>query len=250
MQDAELLRYARHVLLPEAGVEAQQCWLDSSALIIGAGGLGCAAGLYLAAAGVGYITVVDHDTIELSNLQRQIAHHDHRIGENKAISLRHQMLALNPSIQVHAIAQRADSAALNEWVPQHDIVLDCTDNFTIRQVINAACVTHHKPLISASALGFSGQLAVFDFAQDNSACYACLYPPSAPPEEISCATSGVIGPLVGVMGSMQANQSLLVLAKIGLPLHSQLLLHDALDCSWNRLSIPRSAHCTVCGHLK
>ncbi len=248
MNDQQLLRYARHVMLDEIGIEGQQRVLDAHVLVIGAGGLGSPALLYLATAGVGRITVVDHDHVELSNLQRQIAHGQSRLGLAKAESACTTMASLNPDLQLRAVVARADAALLAELVPQADVVLDCTDNFKTRHLINAACVQHAKPLVSGAAIGWDAQIAVYDTRDAAAPCYACLFPAEATYEEVACATMGVFAPLVGIVGSVQAAEGLKLLAHTGRPLTGQLLMLDARSMQWDRISLGRQAACPVCGH--
>ena len=247
MNDHQLLRYARHVMLDEIGIEGQQRLLDGHALVIGAGGLGSPALLYLATAGVGRITVVDHDHVEITNLQRQIAHPQSRLGLAKAESACASMAALNPGLQLRAVVARADEALLDELVPAATVVLDCTDNFSTRHLINAACVRHGKPLVSGAAIGWDAQISVYDTRDAAAPCYACLFPPEAAYEEVACATLGVFAPLVGIIGSMQAAEALKLLAQTGTSLAGQLLMLDARNMQWERVSLPRQAHCAVCG---
>jgi molybdopterin/thiamine biosynthesis adenylyltransferase len=252
MDDDQLLRYARHILLDGLGIEGQQALLDAHALVIGAGGLGCPAVLYLAASGVGRITVVDHDTVELSNLQRQIGHGTARLGQPKAESLRHSARALNPGVQLQAITQRADAALLAEWVPQADVVLDCCDNFRTRQAVNAACVAAGKPLVSGAAVGWDAQVSVYDTrprADGTPAgpCYACLFPPEAAHEDVACNTMGVLAPLVGLIGSLQAAEALKLLAHSGEPLAGRLLMLDARRMAFDTITLQRQPQCRVCG---
>ena len=247
MNDQQLLRYARHLMLDEIGIEGQQRLLDAHALVIGAGGLGSPALLYLATAGVGRITVVDHDHVELTNLQRQIAHSQSRLGLAKAESACTSMAALNPGLQLRALVARADQVLLDEVVPQADVVLDCTDNFRTRHLINSACVQHGKPLVSGAAIGWDAQISVYDTRNPAAPCYACLFPPEAAFEEVACATMGVFAPLVGIVGSMQAAEALKLLAAAGTSLAGQLLMLDARSMQWERVSLPRQAHCAVCG---
>jgi len=246
MNDQQLLRYARHVMLGEIGIEGQQRLLDAHALVIGAGGLGSPAMLYLGTAGVGRITVVDHDHVELSNLQRQIAHGQSRLGLPKAESACASVAALNPGPQLRAVVARADAALLAEWVPQADVVLDCTDNFATRHLINAACVRHRKPLVSGAAIGWDAQISVYDTRDPAAPCYACLFPPEATYEEVACATMGVFAPLVGIVGSTQAAEALKLLARTGTSLAGQLLMLDARTMQWERIRLGREPHCTVC----
>ena len=247
MTDEQLLRYSRHLLLNELGVAAQERFLAAHVLVIGAGGLGCAAALYLGSAGVGQITLVDHDVVDLTNLQRQIAHTLARVGQPKVDSARAAIGAINPDVRVHALQTRADAAWLDAWLPQVDLVLDCCDNFPTRHAINAACVRHARALVSGAAIRFDGQVAVYDSANAASPCYACLFPPDAAVEETQCATMGVFAPLVGIIGAMQAGEALKWLADAGAPLIGRLLLLDARSMDCHTLRIPRNPHCTVCG---
>lgn len=247
MTDDELLRYSRHILLDEIGVEGQARLLASHALVIGAGGLGSPATLFLGSAGVGRITLVDPDTVDLTNLQRQIAHAVDRVGQPKVESARTAVAALNPGVQVRALAARADAALLDQLLADCDVVLDCSDNFDTRQAVNAACVRHRVPLVSGSAIRFDGQLSVFDPRQEKSPCYACLFPPSQAPEEVRCATMGVFAPLVGVIGSLQAAEALKLLAGTGEPAVGRLLMLDGLHMRWSEIRVPRQAGCPVCG---
>ena len=251
MNDDELLRYSRHILLPEIGIEGQQRIQDSHALVIGAGGLGSPALLYLASAGVGHITVLDPDTLELSNLQRQIAHDASRLGQNKAHSARTAMLGLNPHVQIQALALRANASELETWVPQADVVLDCSDNFATRQAVNAACVRHHKPLVFGSAVGFQGQVGVFNNTQAHSSapCWACAFPPHVEPADVRCATMGIFAPLVGIIGCTQAAEALKCVAGIANPEQTEgcrLQLLNGLSMEWQNIQIKRDPACTVC----
>lgn len=247
MNDDQLLRYSRHILLDDLGIEGQRRLLDSHALVIGAGGLGSPVALYLGTAGVGRITVVDDDVVELTNLQRQIAHDMSRVGQAKAESARRSILAINPQVQVQAIAQRADAALLALLVQDADVVLDCTDNFTTRHAVNAACVAHGKPLVSGAAIGFDGQVSVYDTRSSDAPCYACIFPPDATLEETRCATMGVFAPLVGIIGSMQAAEALKLLAAIGSSLAGRLQMLDARRMEWTQIEVHRAADCGVCG---
>ena len=255
LDDDQQLRYSRHLLLDEWSEAAQERLLNAHALVIGAGGLGAPALMYLASSGVGRITVVDPDTVDLTNLQRQIAHTTARIGQPKVLSAELAIAELNPGVQVHAIAEAADEALLDIWVPQAQVVLDCTDRFAIRQTINRACRTHGVPLVSASAVRFDGQISVFDPRVPESPCYACLFPPDAPPEETRCALMGVFAPVVGMMGVMQAGEAIKLLAGLQAPdasghhpsLAGRLLLLDGRDWSWTSLRAHRAPDCPVCG---
>jgi molybdopterin-synthase adenylyltransferase len=254
VDDDQRLRYSRHLLLDEWSEDAQDQLLGSHALVIGAGGLGAPALMYLAASGVGRITVVDPDTVDITNLQRQIAHTTDRVGQLKVLSAELAMAQLNPGVQVHAVAQTADEALLRRWVPQAQVVLDCTDRFATRQLINRVCRESGVPLVSASALRFDGQISVFDPRQPASPCYACLFPPDAPPEETRCAMLGVFAPLVGMMGTMQAGEAIKLLLQADPAgawrghesLAGKLLMLDGRDWSWTTLRVQRDPHCPVC----
>lgn len=246
MDDAQLLRYSRHILLDELGVEGQEKLLASHALIVGAGGLGSPVALYLGSAGVGRITVVDHDTVDATNLQRQIAHNLARIGQPKASSVREAIAAINPDPQVEVVQTRADDALLDRLVPAADVVLDCTDNFVTRQLINRACVRHARPLVSGAAIRMDGQLAVFDTRQSGSPCYACVFPPDSPVEEALCATMGVFAPLVGIVGTLQAAEALKLLACLGSRQTGRLTMIDARDLAFHTVALQRQPHCPVC----
>ena len=247
MTDEQLLRYSRHILLDEIGVEGQQRLTDARALVIGAGGLGSPVVLYLASAGLGRITVVDHDTVDLTNLQRQIAHNTDRIGQPKAASAARTMAAINPEVTVVPVTQRADAASLEALVADADVVLDCSDNFATRHAVNAACVRHRKPLVSGAAIGFDGQISVFDTRDAAQPCYACLFPPESTFEETRCATMGVFAPLVGIIGTMQAAEALKIVAGVGRSLAGRLLMLDARTMEWNDIRMARQPHCSVCG---
>ena len=249
MNDQQLLRYARHLMLDEIGIEGQQRLLDSHALIVGAGGLGSPAALYLATAGVGRITVIDHDRVDLTNLQRQIAHDQSRIGLPKAESVCATLAAINPGLQLRAVVRRADAAWLDEWVPQADVVLDCTDNFITRHKVNAACVRHGRPLVSGAAIGWDAQISVYDTRQPGAPCYACLFAPDVAHEDVACSTMGVFAPLVGIVGSLQAAEALKLLSGAGRSLAGRLLMLDARDMEWQDLRIARQPHCPVCSTL-
>ena len=246
MNDAQLLRYSRHILLDEIGVEAQERLLASTALVVGVGGLGSPAALYLACAGVGKIVLADGDTVDLTNLQRQILHRDDRLGQPKAESGRQSLLQANPGIEVVAIGQRLDDASLLEQVDAADVVLDCCDNFATRHAINRACVDAGVPLVSGAAVRFDGQLAVFDPRIDDSPCYHCLFPDTGEVDEVQCATMGVFAPLTGIIGTMQAAEALKILGGFGQALVGRLLLLDARSLHTSTIQIPRDPGCPVC----
>ena len=247
MNDDQLLRYSRHILLDEIGVEGQTRLLGSHALVIGAGGLGSPVALYLGTAGVGRITLVDDDTVDLTNLQRQIAHNLARVGQPKADSARQTIQAINPDVQVLPVARRADAAWLDGAVAGADVVIDCSDNFQTRQAVNLACVVHRKPLVSGAAIGFDGQVSVYDIRQAGAPCYACIFPPEATFEEVRCATMGVFAPLVGIIGTVQAAEALKLLAGIGQSLAGRLQMLDARSMEWTEIRMVRQPGCTVCG---
>ncbi|WP_250519285.1 MULTISPECIES: molybdopterin-synthase adenylyltransferase MoeB [unclassified Caballeronia] len=248
MNDDQLLRYSRHILVDEIGIEAQQRFLDAHAVIIGAGGLGAPAAMYLAASGVGKITLVDADTVDLTNLQRQIVHMTRSVGAPKVESARETLSALNPDIDVIAVNARADAAWLDINMPGKTVVLDCSDNFATRHAINAACVTHRVPLVSGAALRFDGQISTFDFRAPDSPCYACVFPPDQPFEEVACSTMGVFAPTVGIIGAMQAAEALRVIGGFGETLAGRLMMLDSLRMEWNTMRIARQPDCAVCGH--
>jgi molybdopterin/thiamine biosynthesis adenylyltransferase len=247
LEDAQLLRYSRHILLNEIGVEGQEALLASHALVIGAGGLGSPVALYLGSAGVGRITVVDHDLVDETNLQRQIAHNLARVGRPKAESIREAIAAINPDVQVTPVVQRADEALLDTLIAQADVVLDCTDNFATRHAINRACVKHRRPLVSGAAIRMDGQLSVFDTRSPGNPCYACVFPETAGLEETRCATMGVFAPLVGIVGSMQAAEALKLLTGLGSRLTGQLLMLDGRDLAFHQITVPQNPQCAVCG---
>ncbi len=247
LTDAQLLRYSRHILLDELGVEGQQRLLGSHALIVGAGGLGSPVALYLASAGVGTLTLADHDTVDATNLQRQIAHSLARLGQPKAESAREAMRAINPDPDIRVVQQRLDDARLDELVPQAQVVLDCTDNFATRHAINRACVKHRVPLVSGAAIRLDGQLSVFDARDAQSPCYACLFPESADFEEARCATMGVFAPLVGIVGSLQAAEALKILSGMGSQMVGRLLMVDGRGLAFQDIRLSRQPGCPVCG---
>jgi adenylyltransferase/sulfurtransferase len=247
MDDNQLLRYSRHILLPQLGIEGQEKFRRSHALIVGAGGLGSPVALYLAAAGVGTLTLCDNDAVDLTNLQRQIVHRSDSIGAPKAESARRTLAAINPEVEVNALVERIAGARLAQLVCDADIVLDCSDNFATRHALNRACVAHGKPLVSGAGVRFDGQIAVFDLRQAQSPCYHCLFPEHGDSEDMRCAVMGVFAPLVGIIGSMQAAEALKLLAGIGATLSGRLLLLDALAMEWRTVRLTRDPACAVCG---
>ncbi len=252
MNDDQLLRYSRHILLDEIGIEGQQRLQAAHVLVIGAGGLGSPVAMYLGTAGVGTLTIVDDDTVELTNLQRQIAHSMARIGQAKVDSAAATVQAINPEVHVVALRVRADAARLNDLVAEADVVIDCCDNFATRQAVNAACVRHARPLVSGAAIGFDGQVSVYvtdpRVTRDiGPPCYACIFPPEATFEEVRCATMGVFAPLVGIIGSVQAAEALKLLAGVGVSLAGRLQMLDARQMEWTEIRLARHPNCPVCG---
>ena len=246
MNDQQLLRYSRHILLNEIGIEGQQRLLDARALIIGVGGLGSPAALYLAAAGVGQLTLCDHDTVDFSNLQRQIIHRTSTVNQPKVISACAALHDINPEVECVALDVRADAARLDEQVAQADLVLDCSDNFATRYAVNRACLARRKPLVSGAAIRFDGQIAVFDFRHENAPCYNCLFPEDSAAAELRCATTGVFAPLTGIIGTMQAAEALKLLVGIARGLDGKLLTINALDMSVTHSKLGKDPACSVC----
>jgi molybdopterin/thiamine biosynthesis adenylyltransferase len=247
VNDHQLLRYSRHILLDEVGIEGQQRALDATVLIIGAGGLGAPAALYLAASGVGHLMLVDDDTVDLTNLQRQIIHTTGRIGQPKVDSAKTALTEINPEIRISALNERVAGARLAELVAQATVVLDCSDNFATRHAVNRACVVAGVPLVAGAVIRFDGQLSVFDPRNAASPCYACLFPPDAAYEDVACSSMGVFAPLVGVIGAMQAAEALKLIAAIGQSLAGRLLLLDGREMEWTSIAVARDPACPVCG---
>lgn len=246
LDDDELMRYSRQILLPAFDVAGQVRLKESRVLIVGAGGLGCPVALYLGAAGVGELIIADDDVIEVTNLQRQIAFDSDQIGIHKAKALAARVAAINPRIKVTALAQRLTGVLLDGQVAAADLVIDCTDNFSTRFAINKACVAAKTPLVSGAAIRGEGQLSVFDFRTPGGPCYQCLYPDLGD-QELSCSEAGVIGPLVGIIGTCQAMEAIKLLAQAGHPLTSRLLLLDAWRLEWREMKFARDARCAACG---
>lgn len=245
MKDAQLLRYSRQIMLPQFDVAGQQALLDAHVLIVGAGGLGSPAAMYLAAAGIGRLTLVDDDTVELSNLQRQLAHSEADLGRSKVDSAAATLRAMNSEIEVVAIDRRVDGAALSQLVAGADAVIDATDNFATRFAINRACLAARVPLVSGAAIRLEGQVAVFDSRDPASPCYECLYRGDAG-EDLNCANNGVLAPVVGIIGAMQALEAIKLIARCGEPLVGRLLLLDAASLQWREMRLPRDPHCAAC----
>jgi len=246
LDDEQLLRYSRHILLPEIGIDGQQRLAAAHALVVGAGGLGSPVALYLAASGVGRLTVCDHDKVDLTNLQRQIAHDTATIGLPKVESARRRLQLINPQTRVDAIEERVAGERLERLASGADVVIDATDNFATRHAINRACVKFRKPLVSGAGIRFDGQIAVFDLRRADSPCYHCLFPEQGELEEMRCAVMGVFAPLVGIVGSVQAAEALKLIMGIGESLSGRLLLLDALAMQWRSIRLNRDASCAVC----
>lgn len=246
LDDAALLRYSRHILLPEIDIEGQTRIRSARVLVVGAGGLGCPAALYLARAGVGVLTVADGDTVDATNLQRQILYTESDIGRPKAEAAADALRLANPDVTVTAVPHRLAQHDLDALVAASDVVLDCTDNFATRHAINRACVRHCKPLVSGAAIRFDAQLAVFDVRASASPCYHCLFPEGENVTEVRCATMGVFAPLVGVVGALQAHEALKVIVGCGEPSWGKLWLFDGLGFEWRSIRVPRDPACPVC----
>lgn len=246
MDDDQLLRYSRHILLPEIGIDGQEKLLASHVLVIGAGGLGAPACLYLVASGIGRLTICDGDAVDLTNLQRQIVHSTDAIGRRKVESARDTLLRINPLVQIDAIDARVAGESLDALVQAADVVVDATDNFATRHAINRACVRWRKPLVSGAAIRFDGQISVFDLRRPDSACYHCLFPEDGELEEMRCAVMGVFAPLVGIIGTTQAAEALKLLMGVGQSLDGRLLMLDALSMQWRTVRLKRDPGCKVC----
>ena len=247
MDDQQRLRYSRHLLLNEFGEEAQQRLLDAHALVIGAGGLGSAALMYLASSGMGRITVCDGDKVDLTNLQRQVVHRQDAIGKPKAASAAATLAGINPEIRIEPLEERAGPERLAALVRAADVVLDCSDNFATRHALNRACVAARKPLVSGAGIRFDGQVAVFDLRRPEAPCYHCLFAEDARAQEERCATMGVFAPLVGIIGTFQALEAIKLVAGVGESLAGRLMLFDALGSRWHEVRLARDPHCEVCG---
>lgn len=246
MDDNQLLRYSRHILLPSIAYEGQQKLTQSHALVIGAGGLGSPIAMYLAAAGVGKLTICDFDTVDLTNLQRQIIHQTASVGINKALSAQQTLQQLNPEVQVLPVTSKADEDTMAQMVKQVDVVLDGSDNFATRYMLNRLCFRYNKPLVSGAAISFEGQISVFDFRKPNTPCYACLFPDDGSENSMRCADNGVFSPLVGIIGATQAAEAIKVLLGIGETLTGRLLLLDSLSMEWRSIHLKRDSKCAVC----
>jgi molybdopterin-synthase adenylyltransferase len=247
MTDDDLLRYSRHLLLDDIGIEGQARLVAAHALVIGAGGLGSPVALYLGSAGVGRITIVDGDRVDLTNLQRQIAHDLSRLGEPKAMSAALSIANINPNVDVVALNERVGAEALDEVVADADVVIDCSDNFATRHAVNAACVRHGRPLVAGAAIVFDGQVSVYDTRDPEAPCYACAFPADAAFEDVACSTMGVFAPLVGIIGSIQAAEALKLITGVGASLAGRLQMLDARAMEWTEVQVQRDPDCPVCG---
>jgi len=247
MNDAQLLRYSRHILLPEIDVAGQERLLAARVLVVGVGGLGSPAALYLASAGIGTLVLADGDTVDATNLQRQILHRESSLGQAKAESGRIRLAEINPECHVVSLDERLDDERLEDEVANVDVVLDCTDNFVTRHAINRVCHEFRKPLISGAAIRFDGQVAVFDARHPDAPCYHCLFPEAQNVEEMRCSVMGVFAPLTGIIGCMQAAEALKILIGCGTSLAGRLLILDGLSMEWRSIAIPRDPGCAVCG---
>ena len=250
MNDQQLLRYSRHVLLPQIDIDGQGRLLVARALVVGAGGLGSPAAMYLASAGIGTLVLADGDTVDLTNLQRQILHRNAAVGRPKAESGRDTLADLNPECKVVPLVERLAGARLEAEIAAADVVLDCSDNFATRHAVNRACVNLRKPLVSGAAIRFDGQVSVFDARQAASPCYNCLFPEGQGVEEMRCAVMGVFAPLTGIIGCMQAAEALKLLIGCGETLAGRLLLLDGLAMEWRSIKVPRDPGCAVCGQTR
>ena len=249
MNDNQLLRYSRHILLPQIGYEGQEKLTQSCVLIVGAGGLGSPASLYCAASGVGKLTICDFDVVDLTNLQRQIIHTTQSVGINKAVSAQQTIYEINPEVSVQTIQQKSSEAEFKILAEHADVVIDCSDNFATRYALNRVCLQLKKPLVSGAAIGFEGQISVFDFRHEASPCYHCLFPDTGEDTDLRCATNGVFAPLVGIIGTTQAAEALKLIMNIGKSLQGRLLLLDALSMEWRIIKLARDPKCAECGQL-
>jgi len=246
MNDNQLLRYSRHILLPQIAYEGQERLTESHALIVGAGGLGSPAAVYMAAGGVGTLTICDFDTVDLTNLQRQIIHTTEAVGVNKAVSAKRTLNAINPDTVIHIVQDKSTEDTFEKLIAAADVVLDCSDKFATRYALNRLCFKLKKPLVSGAAIGFEGQVTVFDFRHQASPCYHCLFPDDGSETEMRCSENGVFSPLVGMIGTTQAAEAMKLLMEIGQSLEGRLLLLDALNMEWRTIKLGRDHQCAVC----
>jgi len=249
MNDEQLLRYNRHIMLPQLGIHGQEKLQAAHVLIIGLGGLGSPAAMYLASTGVGQLTLVDDDDVELTNLQRQIVHRNSNIGEAKVESARNNLQEINPDVKIAAVQQRLDEATLAQYITAADVILDASDNFETRFAINKSCVEHRKPLVSGAAIQFEGQVSVFDSRDEKAPCYSCLYPATGEDAE-TCSENGILAPVVGIIGSVQAVEAIKLICGNGEPLIGRLLILDALSMQWRSMKFKKDPDCPVCGKSK
>ena len=246
MNDKQLLRYSRHILLPQIEYAGQEKLTKSHALIVGAGGLGAPVALYLAASGVGKLTICDFDTVDLTNLQRQIIHTTQSVGINKALSAQQTIYEINPEVIVQTVQQKSTEAEFTKLAAEADVVIDCSDNFATRYALNRVCFAVKKPLVSGAAVRFEGQITVYDFRHETSPCYHCLFPDTGSDQEMRCTENGVFAPLVGMIGTTQAAEALKLIMNIGECLQGRLLLLDALSMEWRTIKLARDPKCAVC----
>ena len=246
MNDNQLLRYSRHILLPQIGYEGQDKLVNSHVLIVGAGGLGSPVALYLAAGGVGTLTICDFDVVDLTNLQRQVVHTTAAVGINKAVSAQQTLATINPDATVHIVTKKSTSQEFSKLITEADVVIDCSDNFATRYLLNTLCVQLKKPLVSGADIGFEGQVTVFDMRNDGSPCYHCLFPDNGEDTEMRCADNGVFAPLVGMIGTTQAAEAMKLLMGIGESLQGRLLLLDVLTMQWREIKLSKDPECKVC----
>jgi molybdopterin/thiamine biosynthesis adenylyltransferase len=246
MKDNQLLRYSRHILLPQIAYEGQEVLTQSHALIVGAGGLGSPSALYMAAGGVGTLTICDFDVVDLTNLQRQIIHTSQSVGINKAVSAKQTLQGINPDVVVNTVEEKSTEAAMSKLVKEADVVLDCSDNFATRYALNRLCFEHQKPLVSGAAIGFEGQVTVYDFRHPQSPCYHCLFPDDGSETDMRCSENGVFSPLVGMIGTTQAAEAMKLLMNIGTSLQGRLMLLDALNMEWRTIKLTKDPACKVC----
>ncbi len=246
MNDNQLLRYSRHILLPQIAYDGQEALTQSHALIVGAGGLGSPSALYMAAGGVGALTICDFDVVDLTNLQRQIIHTTQSVGINKAVPAKQTLQAINPDVVVNIVEEKSTEAAMSKLVKEADVVLDCSDNFATRYALNRLCFEHQKPLVSGAAIGFEGQVTVYDFRHPESPCYHCLFPDDGSETDMRCSENGVFSPLVGMIGTTQAAEAMKLLMNIGTSLQGRLMLLDALNMEWRTIKLTKDPACKVC----
>ena len=246
MNEKQLLRYSRHILFPQVGYEGPDKLVNSHALIVGAGGLGSPVALYLAAGGVGTLTICDFDVVDLTNLQRQVVHTTEAVGINKALSAQQTLATLNPGTTVHIVTKKSTTQEFSRLITEADVVIDCSDNFATRYLLNTLCVQLNKPLVSGAAIGFEGQVTVFDMRNDERPCYHCLFPDNGEETEMRCADNGVFAPLVGMIGTTQAAEAMKLLMGIGESLQGRLLLLDVLTMQWREIKLSKDLECKVC----